>query len=66
VTCMTASNSDLFDQMFFTPVRRRTSDAEPLAVPRSLFDFPMEHSRRRVFDWSVRPEDDLERWDGLS
>ena len=66
MTCMTASNADLFDPMVFTIVRRRTSDAEPLSVPRSLFDFPSEPSRRRMFDWPIRPEEDLERWDGLS
>ncbi len=66
MTCMTASNADLFDPMVFTIVRRRASENKSLPMPRNLFDFPIEPARRRMFDWSLLPDEDLERWDGLS
>jgi hypothetical protein len=66
MTCMIASNSELFPSPVLTGVRRRTFSNEPASLPRSLFDFSNEATRRRRVDPSVCPEEDLERWDGLS
>jgi hypothetical protein len=66
MSCMTITDLDLFDPAFLSVVRQNISDAEPLALPLSLFDFPREPARRRKFDMFLRPEDDSERWDGLS
>jgi hypothetical protein len=63
---MTARTADLFATIILPSIRRQTSQTPPLQMPRTLFDFPRDSSRPRAFDFSFRPEEDLERWDGLS
>jgi hypothetical protein len=66
MTCMIAPSAELFDTMVHSIVPRRRFEAEPLYMPAHLFDFPPEPPRRRKFDVHLSPEEDLERWDGLS
>jgi hypothetical protein len=59
-------STELFDTMVQTILPRRAFQAEPLFVPRNLFDFPSEPVPRAIPDLHLLPEEDLERWDGLS
>jgi hypothetical protein len=63
---MTTATAELFDAEVLAFAERSTFEAEPLSMPRSLFDFPRRRSRRRRPDLSARVEEDVERWDGLS
>ena len=66
MTCATARNPGLFDTIIIANVRRLPFKTDRLPTPRSLFDYTRDASRRRPFEYSPRPEEDLERWDGLS
>jgi len=66
VTCMIAPCAELFDTMVHTILPRRPYEPEPLQMPLHLFDFPTEPVRRKKHDVYLSPEEDLERWDGLS
>jgi hypothetical protein len=72
MSCVIASPPDLFDSTHFAVSLRRRRQMEPLLAPGSLFDLPQPPPRRsmpgplrRGAD-AIRPEEHLERWDGLS
>jgi hypothetical protein len=71
MSCVIASPQDLFDSFTMSP-RRRRQTVSTLA-PRSLFDLPQPPPRRPMpaplrhrAEAVLRPEEHLERWDGLS
>jgi hypothetical protein len=73
MSCVIASPQDLFDSTLFAVSPRRVFQAEPPLMPGSLFDLsqpprrrPMPVLLRRRVDAVFRPEEHLERWDGLS
>jgi len=73
MSCVIASPQDLFDPTYFAVLPRRRRQMAPLLAPGSLFDLPQPPPRRsmpgplrRRVDATLRPEEHLERWDGLS
>lgn len=66
MSCVIAPSADLFEPLAFTIVPRRTFELTPERRPRSLFDFLSEPVYRRKLERVREPEEDLERWDGLS
>jgi len=67
MSCMIAPRiSDLFEPIAFVISAQREFEAEPLQMPRNLFDFIAPPARRLKFEMVVISEEDLERWDGLS
>ncbi len=63
MTCANTIAPTLFDQPFVPDLPREHARA---SAPIDLFDFLPELSRRIRQEFAPRPEDDLERWDGLS
>ena len=59
-------SNDLFDQFLFTDVPTRPRQRNRPKVAAVLFESPLAPIRRHVGEISVRPEEDNERWDGLS
>jgi hypothetical protein len=67
MSCLIApSMSDLFDPVCFVISTRQEFESEPMQMPRTLFDFLTLPARRLKFETVFTPEEDLERWDGLS
>jgi hypothetical protein len=73
MSCVIASPQDLFDATCFAVLPRRRRATERMLTPPSLFDLPQPAPRRpmpgplrRRVDAIHRPEEHLERWDGLS
>ena len=73
MSCVIASPQDLFDSTHFAMSPRRRCQTQPILAPGSLFDLPQSPPRRAIpgpfrrgADAILRPEEHLERWDGLS
>jgi hypothetical protein len=65
MTCAIASCETLFDLPPVSKGRDRHYERDR-SSSRNLFDVPTELVRRRGGESAVRPEEDLERWDGQS
>jgi hypothetical protein len=63
MTCLTTAAPTLFDQTF---VADRPREHDRTFAATDLFDLLPDLSRRIRHEFTPRPEEDLERWDGQS
>jgi hypothetical protein len=63
MTCLNGTAPTLFDQPFTADLPREHVRS---CTAIDLFDFLPDLSRRIRQEFTPRPEEDLERWDGLS
>jgi hypothetical protein len=66
MTCAIAGSETLFDISPARPVRDCRYEREGYSAFANLFEVPTEIVRRRGGEIALRPEEDLERWDGQS
>ena len=66
MSCLIAPSNNLFDQFLFTDVRPRPRERTRPKISSVLFESPGDSIHRTVLEISARPEEDNERWDGLS
>ena len=66
MACTTTAPETLFDHAFSYDLSPVSSDPDRTFTPTGLFDFLPDLSRRIKNEFVLRPEEDLERWDGQS